>query len=75
MMKKEKNAAKNRPVDAYPYWMWEGDVIDHVQTLLDCPRGDAQGVVEAQDFYMTQWWARGMNAEQTAHFIINQSKA
>jgi hypothetical protein len=64
-----------QPADVYPYWMWEADVIDHVQDLLQCPRGDAQAVVEAQEFYMAQSWGKGLSAQATAKLIEEKSKA
>lgn len=58
-----------------PYHEWEGAVIDRIEELCDCTRSDAQGIVEAQEFYMAQSWAKGLNPEQTARIIDEKSKA
>jgi hypothetical protein len=62
-------------VETAPYWEWEGEVIDLIEELCDCTRSDAQGIVEAQDFYMAQAWTKGLSAEQTAKLIDEKSKA
>jgi hypothetical protein len=54
---------------------WEGEVIDIIGQQLDIPRSDAQGIVEAQDFYMTQSWSKDLTPDQTAELIIDKSKS
>jgi hypothetical protein len=58
-----------------PYSQWEGAVIDLIEELCDCTRSDAQGIVEAQDFYMTQSWTKGLTPAETAKLIDEKSKA
>jgi hypothetical protein len=68
---------KKQPVriDLSDYSQWEDDVICKIEELCDCTRSDAQGIVEAQDFYMTQSWTKGLTAEETARIIDEKSRA
>jgi len=55
------------------YDEWEGVVIDKIEEFCEVSRSDAQGIVEAQPFYMQQCWAKGMTGEETARFIDARS--
>jgi hypothetical protein len=54
---------------------WESLVIASLASLLDCTYQDAQDIVEAQDFYLTQCWTKGLNPQETARIIEEKSKA
>lgn len=56
------------------YSEWEGLVTDKIEELCEVTRSDAQGIVEAQEFYMAQCWGKGMNAGDTAKFIDEKSR-
>jgi hypothetical protein len=58
-----------------PYSQWELEVIRLVEELCDCSTSDAQGIIEAQDFYMTQSWTKGLTPAETAKLIDEKSKA
>lgn len=55
------------------YDQWERQVTDKVGATLKISNGDAQGIVEAQSFYMQQSWAKGLTANETAKVIIEKS--
>lgn len=52
------------------YFEWEGAVIEAVAELMTISHSDASGIVEAQAFYMTQSWGKGMDAQQTAAKVV-----
>lgn len=54
---------------------WEGAVAEIIAETLGITTSDAQGIVQAQDFYMTQSWGKGMPAQETAEKIMAESKA
>ncbi|WP_409286834.1 hypothetical protein [Pseudomonas guariconensis] len=55
------------------YSQWEEAVVALVAEKLEITHSDAEGVVQAQDFYMVQSWGKGMNAEETAEKVISES--
>ncbi len=55
------------------YPMWEEGVADSLADKLGISYSDAQGIIESNEFYMAQAWAKGMNEEQTADFIDSKS--
>lgn len=54
---------------------WEGEVAEIIAETMSITTSDAQGIVQAQDFYMTQSWGKGMTAQQTAEKIMAESGA
>ena len=46
---------------------WENEVTQTLTEILEISRGDAQGVVETKDFYMMQYWTKGLNASDTGN--------
>jgi len=56
------------------YDQWESSVIDNFAELTQMPYSDAQGVVEANSFYLAQSWAKGLDADKTAHLINDKSQ-
>lgn len=57
------------------YFEWEGAVIEAVADSMAIGHSDAEGVVEAQSFYMQQAWGKGMDAQQTAAKILAAAEA
>lgn len=53
------------------YIKWEDEVTDIVGQILDAPRGDAQGVVEAQHDILEESWGRSLSPKNTAILITN----
>lgn len=56
------------------YTDFEGDVTSAIEKLLNVTRSDAQGIVEAQNFYMQQSWTKGLSVKETAELIKSKSK-
>ncbi|WP_313453315.1 defense against restriction DarA-related protein [Stutzerimonas nitrititolerans] len=54
---------------------WEGEVTELIAEKLGITTSDAQGMVEAQPFYMQQSWGKGMSAQETADKIMAESRA
>lgn len=52
--------------------MGECLITQLVAEAADCSNGDAQGIVEANHFYMSQAWGRGMTPEQAAELIMSK---
>ena len=52
---------------------WEGDIAYLLTQMLFITNGDAQGLIDARSFKMTQWWARGITAHAVAHNIANDT--
>ena len=55
------------------YSEWEDEVTSYLANMINATRGDAQGIVEAQDFKMQQSWTKGLSAKETAKIIDNES--
>jgi hypothetical protein len=56
------------------YANWESDVFDEISDTLNITFSDAQGIVMANEFYLTQSWGKGLDAKETASLIIQKSK-
>ena len=56
------------------YDKWNGEVIDHVEMMLDITRSDAQGIVMAQAFTLSRSWAKALSAKATAEIIADKFK-
>jgi hypothetical protein len=56
------------------YTDWEEAVANSLSDKLEISFGDAQGIVEANEFYMAQAWSKGLNSEETADYIDSKSK-
>jgi hypothetical protein len=48
---------------------WLSSVIYHMEVLTDMNTSDAQGYIEANNFYQSQAWGMGLNSEEAAEFI------
>lgn len=55
------------------YDQWEDDITTEIENITEVSRGDAQGMVEAQGFYMMQSWSKGLSAKDTAKLIVEKS--
>lgn len=55
------------------YSDWEDEVTREIERIAGVTRSDAQGIVGAQDFYMSQSWGKGMSAKETAKLINQKS--
>ncbi len=49
---------------------WEREIINIIIDKCKMPNGDAQGVVEARNFEITQEWGKGSTPEEAATRII-----
>jgi hypothetical protein len=52
------------------YSQWEEHVTQCIADELEISFSDAAGIVEGQDFYMTQSWGMALDASATAAKII-----
>lgn len=52
---------------------WEDAVTCVVEEKLEVTRSDAQSIVMAQDFVMSQCWGRGLDAQATAALVMQAS--
>ena len=57
------------------YASWQEGVADSLSDKLEISYNDAQGIIDASEFYMAQAWGKGMNEEQTADFIDKKSRS
>lgn len=57
------------PLGLSDYDLWERQITDLLIEALEISNGDAQGLVEARAFEMSQCWGKGMTPEQTANRI------
>jgi len=55
------------------YASWEEGVADSLSDKLEISYSDAQGIIESNEFYMAQAWAKGMDSKKTADFIDSKS--
>jgi hypothetical protein len=49
---------------------WEDEITTVIESQFQTTRSDAQAIVEVHAFTLSQCWAKGMNAEDTALKII-----
>ncbi len=52
------------------YDKWEREITDTLIAELEISNGDAQGMVEANAFEMSQSWGKGLTAEETAKILM-----
>ncbi len=50
---------------------WERSIIDLLIVTLDISNGDAQGIVEAHQFVLSQEWAKGSTPEIAVQRLTN----
>lgn len=55
------------------YASWEEGVANSLSDKLEISYSDAQGIIESNEFYMAQAWAKGMDSKQTADYIDSKS--
>jgi len=55
------------------YASWEEAVANSLSDKLEISYSDAQGIIESNEFYMAQAWAKGMDSMQTADYIDSKS--
>ncbi len=70
---KKAELVKDEPAKKPNYDEWEREVTDIIGEKLGAPNGDAQGIVEAQHFYVTQAWGQGLTAAAAAKQILEKS--
>ncbi|WP_137188140.1 hypothetical protein [Pseudomonas asiatica] len=56
------------------YSSWEEEITQLIADDLGITYSDAAGIVESQDFYVTQSWGKGMDARQTADKVLKESQ-
>lgn len=57
-----------------PYELWLGQITDHISSILEITNGDAQSLVEANDFYIKQALTLGLTPLQSASKIVSTLK-
>lgn len=55
-------------LEKYNHWL--RDITDTIIKELHISNGDAQGIVEANDFILAQEWGKDTEASQVASIII-----
>jgi len=45
----------------YHFDLWEQELAEELQFLVGCTYSDAQGILEANDFEVTQYWGLGLS--------------
>lgn len=55
------------------YSDWEEAVANSLSDKLEIPFGDAQGIIEANEFYMAQAWSKGLDSQKTADYIDSKT--
>ena len=55
------------------YDAWELDLVEFLSEKLEIPFGDAQGILEANPFYVSQAWGKGLEPEAAADFIDSKT--
>lgn len=56
------------------YTDWETDLTHELQVLIECDNSDAQGLLMANEFYVSQAWGLGLDPKEAAIFIDNKTK-
>lgn len=59
---------------ARSYAVWEASVTEQVAELLGVDYSDAAGVIEAQQFLLSQAWGNGLESEQAANLIADSGE-
>jgi hypothetical protein len=57
-------------IDKISYEYWEEEIKTIIIGSLLIPSGDAQAMIEAQSFIMSQSWGKGLTAQETANKIM-----
>lgn len=57
------------------FYEWLDDVTEELEMLALVTRSDAQGIIEAQDFKVSQCWGRGLSPTEAATEIDRASFA
>lgn len=52
---------------------WEDNLTDIISSNMNVSRGDAQGMLEAQSFYMSQAWGRGLSEKEAYKYIAEKA--
>jgi len=55
------------------YTDWEEGVAESLADKLEISYNDAQGIIEANEFYMAQAWGKGLNSEEAADYIDSKT--
>lgn len=50
---------------------WETKIAELISIQLEIPYSDATGIMDANEFLMSQCWGMGLDAIDTANKIIN----
>ena len=57
------------------YSEWEDEITAIVEVDLELTRSDAQGIVEAQSFVMSQCWGKGLLPKESADCVVKASNS
>jgi hypothetical protein len=68
-----KDYAKGGKVENQSYSSWEEGVAESLADKLEISYNDAQGIIEANEFYMAQAWGKGLNSEEAADYIDSKT--
>jgi hypothetical protein len=66
LMKMESKKSDGGLVNNTKYAMWEGNVADALSDMLDISYNDAQGIIEANDYYVKEAYRKGWSSDATA---------
>lgn len=51
------------------YAKWEGEIARIIEDRLQVTTSDAQGITEANEFYLAQAWGKGLTAGETFEYL------
>lgn len=66
LMKMESKKSDGGLVYNTKYAMWEGNVADALSDMLEISYNDAQGIIEANDYYVKEAFRKGWSSDATA---------
>jgi hypothetical protein len=73
LMKMESKKADGGLVYNTKYAMWETNVADSLSDMLDISYNDAQGIIEANDYYVKEAYRKGWASDFTAQQLSEKS--
>lgn len=53
---------------------WYSEVVYNIEMRLQCTTSDAQGFLDAHDFYLTQAWGKWLTAIEAAKYVDEKSQ-
>jgi len=48
---------------------WESEIARIIVSELQVSNSDAQGILQANEFYLSQSWSRGLTANKTFEYL------